>query len=119
MVSAVEMRSRNAALNRAATPSAAARDDGQSQDPASGPDTDPDYICSQRQLREVLDRLIDSLPARHQQVVRLHYCRHMTMKEIGGEMGVNESRVSQMHRSALQAMGRMLRDSGICSPADV
>jgi RNA polymerase sigma factor for flagellar operon FliA len=119
MVSVVEMRSRNLALSRTTAPAAAAREDGPRTDPASGPETDPDHICSQRQLREVLDRLIDSLPARHQQVIRLHYCRHMTMKEIGGGMGVNESRVSQMHRSALQAMGRMLRDCGICSPADV
>jgi DNA-directed RNA polymerase specialized sigma subunit len=43
----------------------------------------------------------------------------MTLKEIGNELGVNESRVSQMHRSALQAMGRMLKESGISSPADV
>jgi DNA-directed RNA polymerase specialized sigma subunit len=41
------------------------------------------------------------------------------MREIGGEMGVNESRVSQMHRSALEAMGRRLRDTGICSTAQI
>ncbi len=119
MVSAVEMRSRSLALSRTNAPASVTRDGVEAPDPASGPDTDPDRICSQRQLREVLDRLIDDLPERHQQVIRLHYCRHMTMKEIGNEMGVNESRVSQMHRSALQSMGRTLRESGICSPADV
>jgi RNA polymerase sigma factor for flagellar operon FliA len=119
MVSAVEMRSRSLALSRTNTPLSAQRDGSETADPASGPETDPDHICSQRQLREVLDRLIDDLPERHQQVIRLHYCQHMTMKEIGGVMGVNESRISQMHRSALQAMGRALKDSGICSPADV
>jgi RNA polymerase sigma factor for flagellar operon FliA len=119
MVSAVEMRSRSLALSRTNAPLSAQRDGSETADPASGPETDPDHICSQRQLREVLDRLIDDLPDRHQQVIRLHYCQHMTMKEIGSVMGVNESRVSQMHRSALQAMGRTLKDSGICSPADV
>jgi RNA polymerase sigma factor for flagellar operon FliA len=117
MISAVEMRSRKLALSRTTAP--AARDEGGSPDPVSGPETHPDHICSQRQLREVLDRLIDTLPARHQQVIRLHYCRHMTMRQIGSELSVNESRVSQVHRSALQAMGRMLRDFGICSSADV
>jgi RNA polymerase sigma factor for flagellar operon FliA len=119
MVSAVEMRSRSLELSRTNAPLSAKRDSGETADPASGPETGPDHICSQRQLREVLDRLIDDLPPRHQQVIRLHYCQHKTMKEIGSVMDVNESRVSQMHRSALQAMGRALKDSGICSPADV
>jgi DNA-directed RNA polymerase specialized sigma subunit len=39
------------------------------------------------------------------------------VKELGGEMGVHESRVSQMHRSALEVMGRKLKESGISSPA--
>ena len=29
----------------------------------------------------------------------------MTMKEIGGVLGINESRVSQIHKSALEKMG--------------
>ncbi len=119
MVSAVEMRSRSLALSRTNAAQPTKRDGSETPDPVSGPETDPDHICSQRQLREVLDRLLDDLPERHQRVIRLHYCQHMTMKEIGGVMGVNESRVSQMHRSALQAMGRALKDSGISSPADV
>jgi RNA polymerase sigma factor for flagellar operon FliA len=119
MVSLAELRDRNLVLSRTGTRTPAKQEDGRPSDPANRPDTDPDQICSQHQLREVLDRVIDGLSARHQQVIRLHYCRYMTMREIGGEMGVNESRVSQMHRSALQAMGRTLRDWGICSPAQI
>lgn len=119
MVSLAEMRSRNLVLSRTGTRSQAELEDRAQPDMASGPETDPDRICAQRQLREVLDRVIDGLPARHQQVIRLHYCRQLTMKEIGGEMGVNESRVSQMHRSALDAMARRLRDTGICSTAQI
>jgi len=118
MISAVEMRSRSVALNRTRTVPAVTRD-GQQPDLPSAPDAGPDHLCERRELREVLDRLIDSLTPRHQQVIRLHYCRHMTMKQIGAEMGVNESRVSQMHRSALEAMGRMLKESGIYSPAHI
>lgn len=113
------MRSRNLALNHATPATHCAGPGDESPDPASSPDTHPDHICSRRQLRELLDRLIERLPARHKQVIRLHYERHMTMKEIGTDMSVNESRVSQIHRSALQAMGRRLRESGISSPADV
>ena len=119
MISAVEMRSRSLVLSRTKLRSAPASDDSAPPDPASGRDTDPDYICSQRQLRDMLDRLIENLPPRHQQVIRLHYCRHMSMKAIAVHMGVNDSRVSQMHRSALHAMACMLKESGICSPADV
>jgi RNA polymerase sigma factor FliA len=119
MVSLAEMRSRNLVLSRIRTRTPAELEDGIQPDLASGPETDPDQICARRQLREVLDRVIDGLPARHQQVIRLHYCRQLTMKEIGGEMGVNESRVSQMHRSALDSMARRLKDSGICSPEQI
>ena len=119
MVSATEMRSKTLALNRATPLASRERQDEETPDLASGPETDPDRICSQRQLRDVLDRLVDSLPAKHQQVIRQRYRRHMTLKQIGNELGVNESRVSQMHRSALQAMSRMLKESGISSPADV
>src|SRR5208282_2013432 len=119
MISAAEMRSRSLALSWTQPLASASRPEGETADPASGPDTDPDYICAHRQLCEVLDRLIADLPARSQKVIRLHYDRHMTLKEIGSEMGVQESRVSQMHRGALAAMGRMLKHSGICSPAHI
>jgi RNA polymerase sigma factor for flagellar operon FliA len=119
MVSAAEMRSHSLALKCATPPAVRKRHDEVTPEAASGPETDPDRICSQRQLRHVLDRLVDSLPARHQQVIRQRYNRQMTLKQISSELGVNESRVSQMHRSALQAMSRMLKECGISSPADV
>jgi RNA polymerase sigma factor for flagellar operon FliA len=39
----------------------------------------------------------------------------MTMREIGGILGVNESRVSQIHKSALQKMHVVLQSNGIHS----
>jgi RNA polymerase sigma factor for flagellar operon FliA len=39
----------------------------------------------------------------------------MTMKEIGNALGVNESRVSQIHKSALVRMQAALQESGIRS----
>ena len=119
MISLTEMQSRRAVLNRTQAPAAISDDGLQPADPACGPDDGPDQICERQQLREVLERLIDNLAPRYQQVIRLHYSNHMTMKEIGSEMGVHESRVSQMHRSALESMGRMLKESGICSPAQL
>ena len=119
MVSAAEMESKRLALQRATVPAVRERQHAETRDPASGPETDPDRICSQQQLREALDRMVDSLPPRHQRVIRERYGQHMTLKQIGNEMGVNESRVSQIHRSAIQTMSRMLKESGISSLADV
>jgi RNA polymerase sigma factor for flagellar operon FliA len=39
----------------------------------------------------------------------------MTMKEIGTILGINESRVSQIHKSALEKMQVALQSNGISS----
>jgi len=39
----------------------------------------------------------------------------MTMKEIGEILGVNESRVSQIHKTALKRMAGVLESEGIRS----
>jgi RNA polymerase sigma factor for flagellar operon FliA len=39
----------------------------------------------------------------------------MTMKEIGGVLGINESRVSQIHKTALERMQSALQEAGIHS----
>jgi RNA polymerase sigma factor for flagellar operon FliA len=55
------------------------------------------------------------LPERYQKVVFLYYTNEMTMKEIGGVMGINESRVSQIHKTALEKMANVLQEAGIHS----
>ena len=45
----------------------------------------------------------------------LYYSNEMTMKEIGGVLGINESRVSQIHKSALEKMATALEEVGIHS----
>jgi RNA polymerase sigma factor FliA len=117
-ISPTELRGKHAAMSPAVAAASQGRD-GDPVDPASGPETGPDHICSRRQLREMLNHLMGRLPAQHREVIRQRYSQHLTLKEIGAGMGVTESRVSQMHRSALQAMSRMLKGSGISSAADV
>ena len=48
-------------------------------------------------------------------MVFLYYTNEMTMKEIGEVMGVNESRVSQIHKIALKKMATVLQSEGIHS----
>jgi RNA polymerase sigma factor for flagellar operon FliA len=67
----------------------------------------PDLAYEKSEVRERVRGAIESLPAREQRVIALYYYGEVTMKEIGSELGVNESRVSQLHARAL----RRLRDA--------
>jgi RNA polymerase sigma factor for flagellar operon FliA len=79
------------------------------------PEFQPDRMCGHRQLQLTLARAMEKLPKRYQKVVFLYYTNEMTMKEIGEVMGVNESRVSQIHKIALQKMATVLQSEGIHS----
>ena len=79
------------------------------------PDSHPDSICAKEQLRAVLGVAMKTLPERYQKVVMLYYSNEMTMKEIGNILGINESRVSQIHKAALEKMNVALEAAGITS----
>jgi RNA polymerase sigma factor for flagellar operon FliA len=81
----------------------------------SKPETQPDSMCAREQLRSVLADAMKTLPERYKKVVVLYYTNEMTMKEIGGVLGINESRVSQIHKSALEKMNVVLHGAGIHS----
>jgi RNA polymerase sigma factor for flagellar operon FliA len=90
-------------------------DDLPAPDLPGKPDTQPDSICALKQLRGVLGDATKTLPERYQKVVQLYYSKELTMKEIGGTLGINESRVSQIHKTALQKMAIALHINGIDS----
>lgn len=75
-------------------------------------DSQPDRICARTELREALARAMQTLPERYRKVVVLYYGNDLTMKEIGGMLGINESRVSQIHKSALARMAVALESAG-------
>jgi len=78
----------------------------------SAPETHPDFICGREQLRGVLDQAVNTLPDRYQKVVVMYYKNDMSMKEIGNVLNINESRVSQIHKSALAKMAGTLEAQG-------
>jgi RNA polymerase sigma factor for flagellar operon FliA len=82
---------------------------------AGAPECQPDNICAREELREKLEQAMNVLPSRYKKVVVLYYTNEMTMKEIGGVLGINESRVSQIHKSALEKMAVALQTNGITS----
>lgn len=81
----------------------------------AAPSFQPDRICEKHELQTTLARAMSSLPERYQKVVFLYYTNDMTMKQIGDMLGVNESRISQIHKTALKKMAVALESEGICS----
>jgi len=57
--------------------------------------------CFRRERREILKRALDRISERERQVVVLYYDQGLTMKAIGKRLGIDESRVSQLHTAAL------------------
>ena len=73
--------------------------------------SEPDCPATSYQRSETRERVraaIASLPWRERKVVSLYYYGETTMKDIGAELGVNESRVSQLHARAIQRLRQAL-----------
>jgi len=60
--------------------------------------------CARAELRDRLALAIDKLRYKERLVVSFYYVEELTMKEIGTILGVNESRVSQLHTRAIQRL---------------
>jgi RNA polymerase sigma factor for flagellar operon FliA len=65
------------------------------------PDEDPLFRCMQGEMKQRLIDAIEELPEKERMVLTLYYYEELTMKEIGLTLGVVESRVSQIHSSAV------------------
>jgi len=74
------------------------------------PEEDPLFCCLRKELEERLAESIQNLPDRERLVMSLYYYEEMTMREIGLALGVVESRVSQVHASAVAHLRAALRD---------
>jgi RNA polymerase sigma factor FliA len=74
------------------------------------PEDDPLFHCLRGELEERLSGAISNLPDRERLVMTLYYYEEMTMREIGLALGVVESRVSQVHASAVVHLRAALKD---------
>jgi RNA polymerase sigma factor for flagellar operon FliA len=77
----------------------------------SKPEEDPLFCCLKSEMRTRLASAVDQLPERERLVMTLYYYEEMTMKEIGLTLGVVESRVSQIHASAVLHLRSLLAAS--------
>lgn len=68
----------------------------------------PDKAFETQEVKDRVRRAMNALPPRERKIVSMYYFAEATMKQIGGEIGVNESRVSQLHARALDRLKRLL-----------
>ena len=53
------------------------------------------------ELRQRMKAAMRAIPARERRIITMYYFEEATMKQIGDAIGVNESRVSQLHARAI------------------
>ena len=81
------------------------------------PEEDPLFRCLKGELKQRLADAIDDLPEKERMVLTLYYYEELTMKEIGLTLGVVESRISQIHSSAVLRLRSALANLGAVSTA--
>ena len=68
----------------------------------------PDKACELGEIQRRVRAAITALPPQERRVITLYYFGDVTMKKIGEEIGVNESRVSQLHARAVQRLRKLI-----------
>jgi len=73
------------------------------------PSPDPYRQLERKEMLERLARSLEELPERDRLILLLYYERDLTMNEISKVLEITESRVSQLHASALFKLSMKLR----------
>lgn len=101
-------------LNLGSFQELAGQDDDKNGEPLvkyvpDAPQMDPFFMFHKSEMKQILADAIDVLPKKERLVISLYYFDELTMKEIGKVLGVNESRVSQLHTKAMLRLRTKLR----------
>ena len=70
----------------------------------------PEGALERRELASKLAKCITNLPEKQRQVILLYYQQELTMKETSLALKVTESRVSQLHASAIFTLSSLLKE---------
>ncbi|MCH8217539.1 MAG: FliA/WhiG family RNA polymerase sigma factor [Planctomycetes bacterium] len=70
----------------------------------------PEAQLERAELVEKLSEAITELDGKRKQIIVLYYQQHLTMKQIADVLNVTESRISQLHASALFNLSAKLRE---------
>ena len=68
----------------------------------------PDVSYAQVEVRGKIRAAMRAIPSRERTIISMYYFKDATMKEIGDAIGVNESRVSQLHARAISRLKHAL-----------
>ena len=71
----------------------------------------PHRLFEQSEVRGRVRSALAQLPARERRIIGMYYFAEATMKQIGEAIGVNESRVSQLHARAMQRLRKVMAAS--------
>lgn len=74
------------------------------------PEENPQFIYLHRELEDRMANAVARLPERERLVMTLYYYEDIKMREIALVLGVHETRVSQMHSSAVMQLREGLGD---------
>ena len=74
----------------------------------------PESLVERQELLEKLAGAIREMPARDRHILMLYYERDLTMKEVAAVLKVTESRVSQLHASALLKLSMKFKMTSPC-----
>ncbi|MCL5671656.1 MAG: FliA/WhiG family RNA polymerase sigma factor [Acidobacteria bacterium] len=85
------------------------------EDLPAAPDESPVALCYRREQMDLVSHALSCLNERERLIITLYYKDALTMKQIGSRLGVDESRVSQLHSSAMLRLRS--RVAGMLHPA--
>jgi RNA polymerase sigma factor for flagellar operon FliA len=76
----------------------------------------PHRLFEQAEMRDRVRTALQMLPERERRIITLYYFEEATMKQIGAAIGVNESRVSQLHARAISRLKQALEGRLVVRP---
>lgn len=68
--------------------------------------------CYRREQKECLKQALGRIPVRERLVIELYYYEDLTMREIGARLGLDDSRISQLHSCALERLRMYVKEWG-------
>lgn len=80
------------------------------EDLPASQDASPFELCYRREQRDLLSRALRCLSERERSIIALYYKKALTMKQIGCRLGIDESRVSQLHSGAISRLRSRVAD---------
>lgn len=88
------------------------------QSKACSTEGDPFQRTLRSEMTDLLSKVIGELPDREREVLALYHFEELTMKEVGAVLGIGESRVSQIHTTALLRLRVRLQELLNKTPAE-